>query len=294
MPALDRGFQVGLGYRRALHAELMAVDPGAVDFVELAPENYCGLGGRWRRRLEQVKARWPILTHGLALSLGGEAPLDPVLLDATAELTAELGTPHHSDHLCWSSVAGSHLHELLPMPYTRTSARRVSERIRDVASALPVPFAVENVSAYVRRPEDELDEADFIREVVERTGCGLLLDVNNVFVNATNFGLDPYALLGRMPVEAAVQLHVAGFHREGALLIDTHGAPVADPVWPLLAEALRRTGPRPVLLERDHHLPPLPELLAEVEHIRAIGAEVFGARLAPTPGEPRPLEASHA
>lgn len=278
-------FRVGLGYRRALHGELMEIDPARIDFLELAPENYCGLGGRWRRRLEAVRSRWPVITHGLALSLGGSAPLDPELIAALAEFTAGVGTPWHSDHLCWSSVQGSHLHDLLPMPFTRDSARWVAERIRSVAADLPVPLAIENVSAYARRPEDTLSEAEFINEVLERAGCKLLLDVNNLHVNAVNFGLDPYALLAAMPAGEVVQIHVAGHLREDdGLLIDTHGEPIADPLWPLLGEALRRTGPVPVLLERDFNIPPLAVLLEEIARIRVIGAETLGDPGGAAPG----------
>jgi uncharacterized protein (UPF0276 family) len=270
-------FQVGLGYRKKLHDELLAIDPYRLDFVEIAPENYIGLGGNWRRRLEEVRSRWPILTHGLALSVGGEAPLDRELIRALAEFTESIATPHHSDHLCFSSIEGTHLHDLLPMACTRTAAKRTAERIKEVQAELPVPFAIENVSAYVRRKEDELDEPEFLTEVVERSGCKILLDVNNVFVNATNFGQDAHDMLRRMPAEAAVQIHIAGFLREQEdLLIDTHGEAIADPVWPLLEEALRRTGPVPVLLERDHNIPALEVLMREVEQIRAIGARVFG------------------
>jgi len=293
-PATPR---VGLGYRRALHDELMAAPRDALDFVELAPENYLGLGGRWARRLEAVSAKWPVVTHGLALSLGGDDPLDASLVDGLAAFTDQVGTPWHSDHLSWARHGGHHLHELLPLPLTRETARHVAARVRDVASALPVPMAVENISAYGRYPEDTLTEADFVTEVVERADCRLLLDVNNLYVNSVNFGFDPYEALRRMPLEAVCQIHVAGFHREevepegggprAEILVDTHGAPIADPVWPLLEAALRRTGPVPVLLERDHHIPPLAELLTEVAHIRAVFERVWGPRVAAGP-QPRP------
>jgi uncharacterized protein (UPF0276 family) len=274
-------FRVGLGYRRALHDEMMAIDPRRIDFVEIAPENYLGLGGRWRRRLDAVKARWPIITHGLSMSLGGRDPIDRTLVEGVAAFVEEVNTPWHSDHLCWSSAGGSHLHELLPLELTRASVDRIAERYRSIESELSIPYAIENVSAYARRSEDELEEPEFVREVVERTGCKLLLDVNNIYVNAVNFGQDAHDLLARFPAEAAVQIHVAGFLREAPdLVIDTHGEAVADPVWPLLEEALKRTGPVSVLLERDFNFPPLEELLREVEIIREIGARVFGREAA--------------
>lgn len=277
MLSLRPGFQVGLGYRRPLHAELMAAEDGAVDFVELAPENYLGLGGSWRRRLDAVCATWPVITHGLALSLGGPDPLDSALLAGLASFCEAVGTPWHSDHLCFGSAGGHHSHELLPVPRTRENARRVATRVQAAAARLPVPLAIENVSVYGTWPQDELDESDFVSEVVERAGCGLLLDVNNVLVNGINFGLDPFDILARMPLAATVQIHVAGFERrEEDLVIDTHGEEVDDQVWPLLEAALRLTGPVPVLLERDNHIPPLEDLLAEIATIRAIGARVFG------------------
>jgi uncharacterized protein (UPF0276 family) len=282
-----RGFRVGLGYRRALHAALVEAPPGAVDFVELAPENYLGMGGEGRRRLESIRAKYPVLTHGFALSLGGEAPLDPELLEGLATFTASVQTPWHSDHLCWSSVDGTHLHELLPLVMTPATAKHTARRVREAGRALPVPLAVENVSAYARHTADTLTEAEFVHRVVHEADCGLLLDVNNVLVNSLNFGGDPRAVLDALPLERVVQIHVAGYTRESPeLVIDTHGAAVDEAVWPLLAHALARTGAVPVLLERDHHFPPMPELLREIDHIRAVGRAVLGRDAqGPTPGD---------
>ncbi len=250
----------------------------SIDFVELAPENYLGLGGEWRRRLEAISRRWPVITHGLALSLGGSDPLDGALVTGVAEFVEAVASPWHSDHLCVGRAHGQHTHELLPIEMTRARAAMVAARVRDVASNLNVPMAVENISAYGRWPSDELAEADFVTEVVERADCALLLDVNNVVVNATNFGEDPLEVLKRLPLERAVQIHVAGFEaREEGLLIDTHGSPVDSSVWPVLEAALQRTGPVPVLLERDNDIPPLADLLDEISVIRAIGERVFGA-----------------
>lgn len=256
---------------------MLAVDAAKIDFVEIAPENYYGLGGRWKRRLDAVKNKWPIITHGLALSLGGTDPLNSELIEANAFMAEHVGSPWHSDHLCWSASGDSHLHELLPVEFTKESAARTAERIKSVQAELPVPFAIENVSAYGRRSEDTMDEPEFIADLVDRTGCSVLLDVNNIYVNSQNFGHDPYDYLRRFPCEAATQIHVAGFFREpDGLLIDTHGEAIADPVWPLLEEALKRTGPVPVLLERDFNFPEFSELLREIEKIREIGARVHG------------------
>ncbi|MFO0723472.1 MAG: DUF692 domain-containing protein [Myxococcota bacterium] len=270
-------FQVGLGYRRELHQEILDAPPGLIDFVELAPENYVGMGGEWRRKLALVRAKLPVLTHGFSLSLGGTAPLDGDLIEDLGRFCAEVGTRHHSDHACWSSMGQTHLHELLPVPFTRELAARMAARVREVASSLPVPFAVENVSSYARYPEDTMGEADFMTEVLDRADAPMLLDVNNILVNAINFKLDPFEILRRMPAERAVQIHVAGFWREREdLVIDTHGEPVDARVWPLLEEALRRTGPVPVLLERDHNFPAFSALAEEIGVIRGIGERVFG------------------
>ena len=275
---LAPGFRVGLGYRRSLHEELMEAPLEQLDFVELAPENYLGLGGEWRRRLRQISSRWPVVTHGLALSLGGEDPLDEDLIEGVARFVEQIESPWHSDHLCVGRAHGHHTHELLPIEMTRDRAIAVAQRVRDVASNLSVPMAIENISAYGRWPTDQMEEADFVTEVVERADCALLLDVNNVVVNARNFGQDPLAILNRLPLERAVQIHVAGFEaREEGLLIDTHGAPVDATVWPVLEAALMRTGPVPVLLERDHEIPALSELVDELKVIREIGQRCFGA-----------------
>lgn len=282
---------VGLGYRRVLHDALMAAASGSgseatanhhaktplgIDFLEVAPENYLGLGGRRRRQLTEVSNHWPIITHGLAMSLAGSAPLDARFVDAVAGFVRDHASPWHSDHLCASAAHGSHTHELLPAVMSMTNAKRVAGRIRDVQSSLDVPFAIENVSAYGRRADDTMNEADFVAEVIERADCHLLLDVNNVFVNAHNFGFDALEMLTRLPLERTLQIHIAGHTSESPdLLIDTHGAPVAEPVLALLATALERTGPVPILLERDHQIPELSVLSAEVAAIRAIGRAVL-------------------
>ena len=274
-----RELKVGLGLRREIAESLFEAPREGFDFVELAPENFMGFGGRRRRLLARARERWPILAHGLALSLGGCDPIEPAYIEALGQFLVDLETPHYSDHLCVSSAGGSHSHELLPLPLTRDAARHAARRVRDLSSALPVPFAVEHISAYARWPEDELSEPDFVTEVVERAGCGLLLDVNNLYVNARNFDADPAEMLERMPLEATLQIHIAGHTlRRDGLRIDTHSEAIVEDVFALLRQALRRTGPVPVLIERDGNFPPLPELLAEVAMIRQIGGEVFRGR----------------
>ena len=274
---IPAGFQVGVGYRRELHEALLDSTDDAVDFLELAPENYLGLGGEWRRRLNAIRERWPLITHGLSLSLGGQAPLDHALLEGLRVFCAEVQTPWHSDHLCLSSVPGSHSHELLPLEFTPETARRTAARVREVADALGRPMAVENISAYGRWPSDQMSEGAFVTQVVRDAECGLLLDVNNILVNALNFHQDPVEILQSFPLDRVVQIHVAGFEPRGEdLVIDTHGAAVDERIWPLLATALEAVGPVPVLLERDNNIPDLDVLLEEVARIRSVGREIFG------------------
>jgi uncharacterized protein (UPF0276 family) len=278
---------VGLGLRWDFSGDLARRDaaPG-IDFLEIAPENYLGRGGRQRDELSALAARFPVLTHGLTMSLGGTDPLDAAYLHDLASLLRDLGTPWHSDHLCFGAVDGRALHELLPVAFKRTAVTRVADRIRRARDVLRVPLAVENVSYYWHPGRPEMDEAEFIARVCEAADCGLMLDVNNAYVNAQNFGFDVDAWMRTAPLERAVQIHVAGHEwfttdeeglgepaaaaSPGAMIVDTHGADVPDPVLALLGRVLARTGPVPVVLERDQNVPPLDALLAEAGRIRGV------------------------
>ncbi|MCH2187280.1 DUF692 domain-containing protein, partial [Myxococcota bacterium] len=227
----ENGLSVGLGFRRALAESLFSAPSGSIDFVELAPENYLGFGGTRRRLLQKARSKWPVIAHGLALSLGGDDDLDSDYLDQLARFLSDLGTPHYSDHLCVGSAHGRHSHELLPLPRTLSCARHCAKRVESLARALGLPMAVEHISAYGSWPEDEMSEADFVTEVVDRSGCGLLLDLNNLYVNASNFELDPYEMLDRMPLEATLQIHMAGHQlRPDGLRIDTHSEAILEEV----------------------------------------------------------------
>ena len=266
-----RGFEgVGLGLRGP-HAEAVADWAGhPVPFWEIAPENLLGQGGRRARRTRDILRRDPVLTHGLSLSLAGFDPWDGDYLRDLAALLEALRAPFHSEHLCFTTVGGTNTHELLPMPFTRASARHAVGRIRQLQAELGVPVIVENITYYAELGEGELSEIEFLLEVLEGAGCGLLLDVNNVYVNSLNWGFDPIAWLERIPLERVRQLHVAGHEAFEAAVVDTHGAPVADPVAELMQWVLRRTGPLPVLLERDHDIPELETLLEEREQLQAL------------------------
>tara|TARA_R100001244_G_scaffold59932_1_gene50282 strand:+ start:15790 stop:16653 length:864 start_codon:yes stop_codon:yes gene_type:complete len=261
----------GLGLRRGLLAALQDSAAQQLDFLEVAPENWIGVGGRLGRQLRALTERLPFLCHGLSLNLGGFAPLDIELLKAIKGFLDQHGIRGYSEHL---SACADHaqLYDLMPLPFSEESVARIAERVRTVQDVLERPLIIENVSAYAQLP-GELDEASFIRAVLERANCQLLLDVNNVFVNSINFAFDPFAYIAAMPSERIAYLHVAGHYDQAQdLKIDTHGAPVIDPVWALLAHAYAVHGVRPTLLERDFNFPPIAELYAEVAQIRELQA----------------------
>ncbi|OWJ93377.1 hypothetical protein B6S59_16795 [Pseudomonas sp. A46] len=263
----------GLGLRRALLPELLAMDAGSLDFLECAPDNWIGVGGAQGEALAQLAERIPLSCHGLSLSLGGPAPLDLGLLHGTRRFLEQHRVRLYSEHLSYCSDEGQ-LHDLLPLPFTEEAVRHVARRIRQAQDVLERRIAVENVSYYAA-PYQALKEIDFLRAVLEEADCDLLLDLNNLFVNAINHGYDAVAWLDAVPAERVVCLHVAGHYDEAPdLKIDTHGTRVKDEVWALLTRAYGRFGPVPTLLERDFNFPPLGELLAEVGQIRSRQQEV--------------------
>jgi uncharacterized protein len=257
-----------------------------IDFLEISPENYLGRGGHQREALVELAARYPMLTHGLTMSIGGVDPLDERYLRDVAGFVRDLGSPWHSDHLCLGSVDGRVLHDLLPVPFKEASVRRVADRIRAARDVLGVPLAIENVSYYWHPGRAEMGEAEFLARVCDAADCGLMLDVNNAYVNAHNFGFDVDGWMRTAPLERVVQIHVAGHEwyavderglgearapgSAGAMIIDTHGADVPDPVLALLGRVLARTGPVPVVLERDQNVPGLDALLEELGRIRSV------------------------
>ncbi|MDR3683479.1 MAG: DUF692 domain-containing protein [Geothrix sp.] len=262
--AQDRFTGVGLGLRRPHLEQVAGREDHGVPFWETCPENVIGDGGRFHRMACAILDRDPVLTHGLAMSVGGFDPLDRAYLRDLGDFLLRTGTPWHSEHLCFTSVDGSCLHELLPIPFTREAVRHTVARVRELQSRLPVPLLLENITYYAELGDAEMEEADFITAVLEGADAGWLLDVNNVYVNALNFGFDPKEWLSRMPLDRVAQLHIAGHKKFGSITVDTHGAAVIDPVIDLMQWTLARLGrPVPVLLERDNHIPDLDELLAE-------------------------------
>ncbi|MHA6194113.1 HvfB family MNIO-type RiPP peptide maturase [Pseudomonas wadenswilerensis] len=259
----------GLGLRRSLLPELLAMDAQAVDFLECAPDNWIGVGGAYGDDLTRLAERYPLACHGLSLSLGGPAPLDHEFLRRIRHFLDRHQVPLFSEHLSYCADDG-HLYDLIPMPFTDEAVHHVARRIREVQDALGRRIAVENISYYAA-PYQAMSEIDFLLAVLDEADCDLLLDVNNLVVNACNHGYDAAAFLARVSVGRVACLHVAGHYDEAPdLKIDTHGAPVRDDVWQLVAEVYRRMGVVPTLLERDFNFPPLAELLGEVGHIRQL------------------------
>ena len=262
----------GLGLRRALLDELLGAPAGAFDFLECAPDNWIGVGGVLGEQLATLSARHPLSCHGLSLSLGGPDPLDHAFLQQTRAFLDRHRAVLYSEHLSYCA-AGGHLYDLLPLPFTDEAVLHVAARIRQVQDALDRRIAVENVSYYAA-PYQQLSEIDFVNAVLAEAGCDLLLDVNNVHVNAINHGYDARAFIAAMPTQRIASYHVAGhFDEADDLKIDTHGTAVKDDVWALLGFAYATHGVRPTLLERDFNFPPLTTLLAEVERIRALQAD---------------------
>ena len=259
----------GLGFRRELIGELKRGVPDNIAFFELAPENWAGMGGQSARDLRHFTERYPFVCHGLSLSLGGPAPLDETLLVKIRRLMDSHGIALYSEHLSFCSDDGQ-LYDLLPVPFTDEAVRWIAARIRRAQDILGRRMAVENVSYYLAAGQ-ELSEIDFVRAVLQEADCDLLLDVNNIYVNSVNHGYDAEAFLAAMPGERIAYYHVAGHFNEAPdLIVDTHGAPVIDPVWDLLGKAYARFGVRPTLLERDTNIPPLAELLGELAQIRSL------------------------
>ncbi|MBW3549780.1 MAG: DUF692 domain-containing protein [Proteobacteria bacterium] len=264
----------GLGLRRALLGPLQAAGPEDFDFLECAPENWIGVGGRFGEALEALSARHPMTCHGLSLSLGGFAPLDQTFLARVRRFLDRHRVALYSEHLSYCSDDGQ-LYDLLPIPFTEEAVRHVAARIGQTQDLLGRRIAVENVSYYAAHPlgadARAMSEIDFVNAVLAEADCDLLLDVNNIYVNAVNHRYDAQEFLAALPGERVACIHVAGhFDQADDLKVDTHGAPVKDAVWALLAAAYRHFGPRPTVLERDFNFPPYAELLGELGTVRRL------------------------
>lgn len=258
-----------MGLRRTHLGPLQNQIPDTIDFFEVAPENWIGVGGRLGCAFQQISRQRPLACHGLLLNLGGPDPLDLGFLARLKRFLAEHDGAIYSDHLSFCAERGQ-LYELLPIPFTEEAIHHVSARIRQAQDILERTIAIENASYYLTLSRD-IDELTFINAVLEEADCRLLLDVNNIYVNSVNHGYDAHAFLAGLPGARIAYAHIAGHASEAPdLLVDTHGTAVADPVWSLLEAAYRRFGVFPTLLERDENIPPLAECLAEVARIRLL------------------------
>ncbi|GAA6189212.1 DUF692 domain-containing protein [Litorivita sp. NS0012-18] len=263
----------GIGYKPQ-HFEALMKDAGAVSWLEIHAENYMGDGGRPLAQLRALAERFAISVHGVGLSIGGQTPLDTAHLARLARLCDHIKPASFSEHLAWSTHGAEFMNDLLPLPYTAQTLAHVCDHIDQVQNALGRQMLLENPSSYLAFAQSTYAEPEFLCEVVRRSGCAMLLDVNNVFVSAQNLDLDPIAYLDAYPIENVQEIHLGGHDEdfgEGGkpLLIDSHGAPVADPVWALLDEALQRSGPRPTLVEWDNDVPEFKVLEAEAQRAAA-------------------------
>lgn len=268
----------GLGLRRSLLNSLLESTPQDIQFMEVAPENWIGVGGRLGKQLRAYTERFPFVCHGLSLSIGSPAELNRELLQSIKGFMQEHQIRYYTEHLSYCSDQGQ-LYDLLPIPFTEEAVHYVAARIREAQDILGFRIAIENASYYCA-PQQEMSESDFINAIVKEADCALLMDVNNIYVNSINHGYDPRAFLKSLPGERTAYIHIAGHYNEADdLRVDTHGAPVIDPVWELLELAYREFGVKPTLLERDFNIPSVTELMTELDEIKsrqqiALGADV--------------------
>ena len=259
----------GLGLRPEHYSDVIERRP-AVDWFEVVSENYLVEGGKPLHFLDRIRAHYPVVMHGVSLSIGSTDPLDYDYLAALKRLAARIEPEWISDHLCWTGLQGRNLHDLLPLPYTEEAIAHVVERVSRVQDYLGRRILLENVSSYVSYSDSIVPEWEFLAAIARRSDCNILLDVNNVHVSAVNHDFDALAYIDAMPAERVHQIHLAGHSYNGSLIVDTHDHPVPDPVWDLYRDAIARLGPVSTMIERDDDIPPLDELLAELARARAL------------------------
>jgi uncharacterized protein len=268
------GYGLGL---RVEHYETLLEEPGNVEWLEVVSENYMIPGGRPLVWLEKFRERFPLVMHGVSMSIGSTDPLDEGYLARLAALARRVEPKWISDHLCWTGVQGVNLHDLMPLPYTEEALAHVVDRVRRVQDVLGRRILLENVSSYIRFADAQLTEWQFLTAVAERADCLILLDINNIYVSAHNHGFSPLDYLDGVPASRVQQFHLAGHESGERLLIDTHDAPIIDDVWQLYLEAIRRYGRVSTMIERDDHMPPLAELLAELDYARTLATPLLQA-----------------
>lgn len=265
LPAL--GF--GIGLRHEHFHDLLTPHP-QVEWLEIISENFMVEGGVPLTVLEEFAERYPLIPHGVSMGIGSVDPLDREYLKKLRTLIRRINPPWFSDHLCWGQFSGTHMYNLLPVPFTKVSAKLIADKAKIIQDYMEVPFILENVSSYVEFQSSEMPEWEFLRWVAETADCGILLDVNNVYVSSFNHSFDPLTFLRAMPPERVIQFHIAGHMDKKTYLLDTHDHAVKKEVWTLFQEAVRLFGDASVLLERDDHIPPLKTLLKELEQARKV------------------------
>ena len=272
----------GLGLRPSHYSEIVGATPAdsGVDWFEILSENYMVPGGKPLAMLDRIRQEYPVVMHGVSMSIGTPQGPSDEYLRALKKLMDRVQPLWVSDHLCWTGVHGRNLHDLLPLPYTEEAVATVVRNVRRVQDYLERPLLLENVSSYLSFEADSLQEWDFVAAVAEESDSLILLDVNNIYVSSVNHGYDPQAYLRAMPARRVQQIHLAGHSVQQGCIIDTHDQQVADPVWALYADALRRFGPVATMIERDDNIPPLPELAAELGRARQLAAAVIAERAA--------------
>ncbi len=273
------GLGFGLGLRTDHYQSILETRPH-VDWFEALSENYLVPGGKPLNYLDRIRAEYPVVLHGVSLSIGSTDALDYDYLQALKQLARRVEPAWVSDHLCWTGVAGKNLHDLFPIPYSEQALEHVAARVREVQDFLGRQILLENVSSYVTFRSSEMSEWEFLSEIARRADCHILLDVNNIYVSAFNHGFDALEFLNGIPVDRVRQFHLAGHSHCGTHIIDTHDADIVDPVWELYAVAVRRFGNVATMIERDDHIPPLPDLVNELDHARAISAHTLQAKAA--------------
>jgi uncharacterized protein (UPF0276 family) len=261
----------GLGLRTVHYEDILASRP-RVDWFEALSENYMVRGGKPLYYLDRIRANYPVVLHGVSLSIGSTDPLDLDYLKALKALADRVQPAWVSDHLCWTGFSRKNIHDLLPLPYTTEAVKHVASRIDQVQDFLQRPILIENVSSYVNFNQSEMTEWDFLSEISKRTDCLLLLDVNNIYVSGFNHGFDPHEFIDAMPSHRIQQIHLAGHSNCGTHIIDTHDAAVIDEVWDLYRYAIQTHGPVATMIERDDHIPDLATLVSELDHAREIAS----------------------
>jgi len=269
----------GLGLRTDHYDEILATSP-RIDWFEALTENYLVPGGKPLHYLDRIRANYPMVLHGVSLSIGSTDPLDLDYLKALKALARRVEPAWISDHLCWTGVAGKNLHDLFPLPYTEQAIDHVATRVRQVQDFLGCQILLENVSSYVGFRQSQMPEWEFLAEIAARADCFILLDVNNIYVSAFNHGFEAREFLDGVPPFRIRQIHLAGHSHCGSHIIDTHDAPIADPVWALYGEAVMRFGNVATMIERDDHIPPLADLVTELDEARRTAASALRTRSA--------------